>query len=264
VTIGQPTALTLLLHPQGLVHAFTGILPPASAALPPVFQLAPMQATEVTFRSGPLLSPPTALTAPLPAYGQGDWAWLQYDPSGAAALPRPLSRAEESAQLPDVPPTLRDGWLRLTLAVQPTLLTYSVTPPAIPTGTIGLPGGTSLAVTAYNGTSTPATCGSITITVPTGDDPAALTASPELIQPVSAQPDVWTFQAAGPGEPGVFVATPVTAGAAVDPGTTLTFTLASIDVSPSQGLSVIEIEESADDTQTTVTLALEKFSPPPA
>jgi hypothetical protein len=264
VTIGQPTTLTLLLHPQGLVHAFTGILPPASAALPPAFQLAPMHATEVTFRSGPLLSPPTALTAPLPAYGQGDWAWLQYDPSGAAALPRPLSRAEESAQLPDVPPTLRDGWLRLTLAVQPTLLTYSVNPPAVPTGTIGLPGGTSLTVTAYNGSSTPATCGSITITVPTGDDPAALTASPELIQPVSAQPDVWTFQAAGPGEPGVFVATPVTAGAAVDPGTTLTFTLASIDVSPSQGLSVIEIEESADDTQTTVTLTLEKFSPPPA
>jgi len=75
---------------------------------------------------------------------------------------------------------------------------------------------------------------------------------------------MWTFQAAGPGEPGIFVATPVTAGAAVDPGTTLTFTLASIDVSPSQGLAVIEVEESADDTQTTVTLVLEKFSPPPA
>ena len=89
VTIGQPTTLTLLLHPQGLVHAFTGILPPASAALPPAFQLAPMHATEVTFRSGPLLSPPTALTAPLPAFGPGDWAWLQYDPSGAAAQPRP-------------------------------------------------------------------------------------------------------------------------------------------------------------------------------
>jgi len=163
-----------------------------------------------------------------------------------------------------VPPTLRDGWLRLTLAVQPTVLTYSVTPSAVPTGATGPPSSTSLAITAYNGTSTPATCGSITISVPTGDDPAALTASPELIQPVSAQPDTWTFQAAGPGEPGIFVATPVTLGAAVDPGTTLTFTLASIDVSPSQGLSVIEIEESADDTQTTVTLALEKFSPPPA
>jgi hypothetical protein len=264
VTIGQPTALTLLLHPQGLVHAFTGILPPASAALPPAFQLAPMHATEVTFRSGPLLSPPTALTAPLPAFGQGDWAWLQYDPSGAAAQPRPLCRANASAQLPDVPPTLRDGWLRLTLAVQPTLLTYSVNPPAVPTGTTGLPGGPSLTVTAYNGTSTPATCGSITVTVPTGTDPAALTARPELIQPVSAQPATWTFQAAGAREPGVFVATPVTVGAAVDPGTTLTFTLTSIAVSPSQGLSVIEIEESAGDTQTTVTLALEKFSPPPA
>jgi hypothetical protein len=263
VTIGQPTVLTLLLHPQGLVHAFTGILPPASAALPPAFQLAPMHATEVTFRSGPLLSPPTALTAPLPAFGQGDWAWLQYDPSGAAAQPRPLARANASAQLPDVPPSLRDGWLRLTLAVQPTLLTYSVTPPAVPTGTTGLPGGTSLTVTAYNGTSTPATCGSITVTVPTGDDPAALTASPELIQPVSAQPATWTFQAAGVGEPGIFVATPVTVGAAIDPGATLTFTLASIAVSASPGLVLVEIAESAGNALTTITLPVEKFSPPP-
>jgi hypothetical protein len=264
VTIGQPTALTLLLHPQGLVHAFTGILPPTSAALPPTFQLAPMHATEVTFRSGPLLSPPTALTAPLPAFGQGDWAWLQYDPSGAAAQPRPLSRANASAQLPGVPPSLRDGWLRLTLAVQPTLLTYSVTPPAVPTGATGLPGGTILTVTAYNGTSTPATCGSITVTVPTGDDPVALTASPELIQPVSAQPDTWTFEAAGAGEPGIFVATPVTVGAAVDPGATLTFTLVSIAVSASPGLVLVEIAESAGNALTTITLPVEKFSPPPA
>jgi hypothetical protein len=264
VTLGQPAALTLLLHPQGLVHAFTGILPPASAALPAAFQLAPMNATEVTFRSGPVLTKPTALTAPLPAFGQGDWAWLQYDSPGAAALPRPLSRADPSAQLPDVPPSLRDGWLRLTLAVQPTLLTYSVTPPAVCTGTAGTPGSASLAITAYNGTSVPVACTSISITLPIGTGPAALTNSPELIQPVSAQPATWAVQAAGPGLPGTFVATPSTAGATVDPGTTLTFTLASIDVSPSQGVSVIEIEESAGNTQTTVSLVLEKFSPPPA
>lgn len=263
VTIGQATALTILLHPQGLVHAFTGILPPVSAALPPAFQLAPMHATEVTFRSGPLLSPPTALTAPLPAFGQGDWAWLQYDSAAAAAQPRPLSRADASAQLADVPPSLRDGWLRLTLAVQPTLLTYAVTPTAVCTGTPGIASGTSLTITAYNGTNAPAVCGSITITLPTGGDSAALTASPELIQPVPAQPGSWNLGAAGAGQPGTFIATPVTAGAAIDLGGTLTFTLANIDVSPSPGLVLVEIAESAGNAVTTITLPVEKFSPPP-
>ena len=263
VTIGQATALTILLHPHGLVHAFTGVLPPVSAALPPAFQLAPMHATEVTFRSGPLLSPPTALTAPLPAFGPGDWAWLQYDSAAAAAQPRPLSRADASAQLADVPPSLRDGWLRLTLAVQPTLLTYAVTPTAVCTGTPGIPSGTSLTITAYNGTNAPAVCGSITITLPTGGDPAALTASPELIQPVSAQPGSWNLGAAGAGQPGTFIATPVTAGAPIDLGGTLTFTLANIDVSPSPGLVLVEIAESAGNALTAITLPVEKFSPPP-
>ena len=89
LTVGQPSALTLLLHPQGTVHAFTGLLPPVSATLPAQFQLAPMGAAEVTFRTGPLLSPPTAMTIPLPAFGHGDWAWLQYDDPAGAAQPRP-------------------------------------------------------------------------------------------------------------------------------------------------------------------------------
>jgi hypothetical protein len=264
LTIGRPAALTLLLHPQGTVHAFTGILPPVSAALPAQFQLAPIRAAEMTFRTGPLLSPPTAVTIPPPAFGHGDWAWLQYDDPAQAAQPRPLSRADTSAQLLDVPPSLREGWLRLTLSQQPSLLTYSLTPPAVRAGTGGIPTATGLTITAYNGTSLPVTCTSIGIVLPTGTGQAALTSSPDLIQPVSAQPATWALQAGGPGQPGTFVATPVTAGATVDPGAALSFTLANIDVSPDQGLAVITIEESANGTHTTITLALEKFSPPPA
>jgi len=162
-----------------------------------------------------------------------------------------------------VPPSLREGWLRLTLAAQPSRLTYSVTPPAVRAGTGGVPTATGLTITAYNGTSVPVTCTSIGILLPTGTGQAALTNSPGLIQPVSAQPGTWTLQAAGPGQPGAFVATPVTTGATVDPGATLSFTLANIDVSPDEGLAVVQIEESADGTQTAVTLTVEKFSPPP-
>ena len=162
-----------------------------------------------------------------------------------------------------MPPSLREGWLRLTLATQPSRLTYSLTPPAVRAGPGGSPAATGLTITAYNGTSVPVSCTSIGIVLPTGAGHAALSNSPDLIQPVSGQPGTWTLQAAGPGQPGTFVATPVTAGATVDPGATLSFTLANIDVSPDQGLALIKIEESANGAQTTITLALEKFSPPP-
>jgi hypothetical protein len=264
VTIGQPIPLTLLLHPQGSVHAFTGLLPPVTATLPPQSQLASLHATEVTFRSGPLLTPPTAVALPVPAFGHGDWAWLQYGDPASPAQPRPLQRADGSAQLLDVMPTLRDGWLRLTLAQQLSLLTYALTPSAVSTGASGISAAVALTVTAYNATSTPVACASITIDLPIGTDPASLTNSLGLIQPVSAQPDSWAFQAAGPSQPGTFVATPVTAGATVDPGAVLTFTLANMTVSPGQGLALIEITESADQAQTAVTLTLEKFNPSPA
>jgi hypothetical protein len=264
VTIGQPVAMTMLLHPQGLVHAFTGLLPPVSAALPAAFQAAPMSAMEITFRSGPLLSPPTALTAPIPAFGGGDWAWLQYDATPAPAQPRPLRPADASAQLIDVPPTLRDGWLRLTLAVQPSRLTYAVTPTALPAGADGIQGASSLTITAYNSTSVPVACTSIGITLPVGGSPGALTGSPGLIQPASGQPGTWNFQVPASGQPGTFLATPVTAGTPVGAGETLAFTLTGIAVSPGPGLAVIQIDESADNAQAAVTLAVEIFSLPPA
>ena len=263
VTVGQPAALTLLLHPLGTAHAFTGLLPPVTAALPQQFQVAPVRATEITFRSGPLLTPPTGVQLPIPAFSAGDWAWLEYDPSGGPALPRPLSRADSSARLPDTPPTLRDGWLRLTLGGQPTQLTYALTPTALPT-TTGGPPAQALTMTAYNATSAAVTCDSITITVPVGTDPGALTASPGLIQPVSAQPASWTFQAGGQGQqPGTFIATPIGAASAVASGVTLGFTLASLGVSQHPGLSAIQITEVTAQGQATLTLAAERFTPGP-
>ena len=65
-------------------------------------------------------------------------------------------------------------------------------------------------------------------------------------------------------QPGTFLATPVTAGAAVNPGETLTFTLTGIVVSPGPRLAVIQIGESADGAAASVPLAVEIFSPPPA
>jgi hypothetical protein len=260
VTAGQPLALTLLLHPQGTVHAFTGLLPPVTATLPAPFQAAPTQAMEVTFRAGPLLTPPTAVTVPLPAFGAGDWAWLQYDSADSPALPRALTRADATARLPDTPPGLRDGWLRLALGGQGTALRYALTPEALPTGHGGAPA-SSLTLTAYNATSSPVTCDSITVTLPVDPDAGALTGSPGLIQPVSGQPD-WTFTAASPNLPGTcaFTASPIVPGAVVPPGATLAFTLSSLGVSPAQGLSAVTVQEATAGGAATVTLPVERFN----
>jgi hypothetical protein len=222
-----------------------------------------MRTAEVTFRAGPLLGPPTAVTLPLPAFGPGDWAWLQYAGPGEAAEPRPLSRADSSAQLVDASASLRDGWLSLRLSPQASRLTYSLTPSAVRAGTGSDPTATSVTITAYNGTSVAVSCTSIGIVLPTGTGQAALTSQPDLIQPASGQPGSWALQAAGPSQPGTFIATPVAAGTTVDPGATLSFVFANVDVSPDQGLAAVTIEESADGARTTITLALEKFSPPP-
>jgi hypothetical protein len=266
ISVGQPVPVTVLLHPQGTVHAFTGLLPPVSASLPAQLQLAPIRATEVTFRAGPLLTPATVVEVALPAFSGGEWAWLQYAGPADPALPRPPRPVGTIARLADAPPVLRDGWLRLTLTAQPTQLTYALTPPALSTGATpgtgtGRTPAASLALTAYNASSTSVSCDSITVTLPVGTDAGALTSTPELIVPVTTQSGGWNFQADGATGPGTFTATPGPADPAVAPGDTLTFTLTGISVSPAPGLSVIEIQESAGGTRTTVTLTLERFPP---
>jgi hypothetical protein len=266
VSVGTPVPMTVLLHPQGTVHAFTGLLPPVSASLPAQFQLAPIRATEVTFRAGPLLTPATAVEVALPAFGGGEWAWLQYAGAADPALPRPPRPASTTARLADAPPVLRDGWLRLTLTAQPTQLTYALTPTALSTGTApgtstgGIPPA-SLALTAYNANPTAVNCESITVTLPVGTDAGALTNAPELIVPVTDPSGGWNFQADSATGPGTFTVTPGPAGPAVKSGDTLTFTLTGISVSPAPGLSVINIQESTGDTPANAALTLERFPP---
>ena len=251
--IGQPLVATALLHPQGRVHAFSGILPPCSAVLPPQDQQAPLDRMEVTFRSGPILTPPTAVTAPLPSYGHGDWSWLQYDSTDTPARTRALTGADASGTLLDLPPILREGWLRLQLVPQPTVLRYSVSPTAVATGTTLIPD-TTLTIAAYNESGDRAVCSSIEITLPVGTDQNSLTAAPELIQPSSAQPDSWSFQARGPSQPGVFVASPADPTMPIDKGVTLTFILANLTVNTAPGPVTIEITESANQQQAQVGL----------
>ncbi len=258
VQVGRPLQLTLLLHPQGKVHAFSGILPPAVTALPPGSQAAPLRTMEVTFRCGPLLTPATGVSAPLPALGRGDWAWEQYRSTSSPALPTAIIVADATAQLLDSPPSLRDGWLRLTLTGQPTTLTYALTPTALSAGSGVSPTSSTLVLTAYNGSGRPALCSAFHLSLPIGADSSALTSDPGRILASSLQPDTWTLQPAGAAQPGVFLAQPTNPPATIDPGTTLTFLLADIDVEATAGVTLVGIDEYVDTATTHLDLPLEK------
>jgi hypothetical protein len=258
VAVNQPLNLTVLLHPQSKVHAFSGILPPVAAALPPSCQVVPLTAMEVTFRSGPVLTPATGISLPLPAAGRGDWSWLQYVTPSAPARPRPVSAADPTAQLLDAAPTMRDGWLRLTLAGQPTMLTYALTPVAVPAGTGARPTAATVILTAYNGSGATVSCSSIQITLPVGTDASGLTSDPDRIVASSSQPDAWTLRPAGATQPGVFVAQSIDSTATVDPGVTLTFVFTNIDVAPGPGVVLVGIDELGASAPAHVDLTLEK------
>jgi hypothetical protein len=126
---GPAAALTMIMDPRGSVHAQCGILPAKEITLPPQWVDAALAKIAVTFRSGPVLAgtqqivpkgqsqPVTGLSLSSPAERRGTWSWVERD--GAGAWPEmPLAPIDGTARFPDVPPTLREGLLKLTGGMQ--------------------------------------------------------------------------------------------------------------------------------------------------
>jgi hypothetical protein len=107
-----PTTVTLVMDPRGPVHAFTGILPVTTGALPPHLVENFVSQLAVTFRTGPIISDPGTLRVPMPARQNGAWDWVQATPAGWEQ--DPIVAADDVARLPDDQLELREGWLRLT------------------------------------------------------------------------------------------------------------------------------------------------------
>ncbi len=110
---GQSVTVTMLLDPRGSVHAYTGILPVAAAALPADVVETFIRALQVTFRTGPILADPDTLRTPKPAEDQGLWNWIQQTAPGTWETTA-IVDADDTALLPDANLTLREGWLQLT------------------------------------------------------------------------------------------------------------------------------------------------------
>lgn len=113
--------VTLLLDPRGDVHAFTGILPAKTVSLPGSFYEDALARMAVTFRTGPVLTDASTVRIPYPTERKGQWAWVQRagalpadwtDPAGWKSAA--IVKADQQARLPDAPPRLIEGWLKLT------------------------------------------------------------------------------------------------------------------------------------------------------
>jgi hypothetical protein len=113
---GPPVTVTMLVDPRGSVHAYTGLLPVVSAALPGRLVEDFIRRLRVTFRTGPVIADPGTMRLPQPAEQHGVWSWVQAAPPGQAAAWEEdvLVDADDQARLPDQQLQLREGWLRLS------------------------------------------------------------------------------------------------------------------------------------------------------
>ncbi|MGK5543605.1 hypothetical protein ACSNOH_02530 [Streptomyces sp. URMC 127] len=102
----------------------------------------------------------------------------------------------------------------------------------------------TLRITATNPGPAAVTCDSITITVPTGEEPHALTAGPETITARVEGTAGWEAEHHGSG---VFHVRPAEPGTELKPGERIVITLANVEVNEAVGTAVLGISEQATD-----------------
>lgn len=116
-----PQFVSMLYDPRGEVHAFTGLFPAKTVSLPPEYFGAALSRLAVTFRTAPALTDAQDIRLPYPTEKNGTWSWVRRtgplpadwaDPAGWAV--ETIVKAGQQARLPDAPPRLVEGWLKLT------------------------------------------------------------------------------------------------------------------------------------------------------
>ncbi|HEY0603041.1 MAG TPA: hypothetical protein VGD58_09030, partial [Herpetosiphonaceae bacterium] len=96
-----PQELTMLIDPRGKIHATCGVVPVKAIDIPPAQYVDALQRIAVTFRAGPILSPPDLLALALPTEPGYDWSWLETRGDGyREVLPEP--QIEQAALAADL------------------------------------------------------------------------------------------------------------------------------------------------------------------
>ncbi|HLO77161.1 MAG TPA: hypothetical protein VK196_11970 [Magnetospirillum sp.] len=112
-----PQYLTAIVDPRGGIPCVSGIQPVDTLALPPGPVAAALQTMFITFRMGPLMTDPAQLTMPLPGAVGGTWSWIERSGVSVWREDGNIVPPAGEAALASTPPTLREGWLKLTGAM---------------------------------------------------------------------------------------------------------------------------------------------------
>ena len=115
---GESVTVTMLIDPRGSVHAYTGLVPVLSAALPAQLIEDFIKGLQATFRTGPVIADPGTLRIPQPGGHHGSWSWIQAVAPPAAGQNATWKEeiivdADDQARMPDGQLQLREGWLQL-------------------------------------------------------------------------------------------------------------------------------------------------------
>lgn len=249
--------LTMITIPHATIHAVTGLLPVLGQVVPPDVLTPALRAIAVTLRTGPVVSDTAATVLPLPTAGV-PWSWLQYTDTLTSAGEYPVAEADATARLPDVPPVIREGWLKVLPGGQPSKLGYAVTPGTVACTTDpDRPVTTALQITAYNGSPDQVACTELRFELEVGSGERDLTEHPETISAEPGEDTRWTASHDGGG---TVVAVPDD-GKPVEPGTVLVFVISGIQVSPVAGVTVIRVRETVGGVERPALVAVSKAGP---
>lgn len=114
IAIGDaPVELTMLIDPQGSVHASCGLLPTKTLSIPPEHYRAALDALELTFLAAPVLSPQGRLDVVLPTEAGSSWSWVERRGAAWTTIAGDDLATGAAGLATPGPQRLREGWLRL-------------------------------------------------------------------------------------------------------------------------------------------------------
>lgn len=123
--------ITMLIDPRASIHATTTILPVFILGLPSRFVEPALDAMEVTFSVGPLLSntvivagkdntgdPEVTVLMPGPSEKNGVWSWMEQAGGDLNWNSYPIMQTDDSANLSNINSVLRTGLLKLSSSIK--------------------------------------------------------------------------------------------------------------------------------------------------
>jgi hypothetical protein len=105
--------LTMLVEPQCVVHATTGLLPRKEIGMRREWVAAALAQISPTFRFGPLLVDPKRIRMPVASEIKGTWSW-DHRSDASTWAEDPVINSTADPILPPDPAEGTEGWLRLT------------------------------------------------------------------------------------------------------------------------------------------------------